>query len=130
AASVDGNALPGQATFDTTDPRFYQTHVLRGFPRSGTFAGAADRVTMRVRVQPMGLDVLDDLVASGDLDPAVRATMTTKTLDVGTLVEWTPSAADQTTFMDNGIPFTCVTNTNFNVLADHVPATDHMRCKP
>ncbi len=130
AASVDGNALPGQATFDQSDPRFYQTHILRSFPRTGTFTGAADRVTFRVRVQPMGLDVLDDLVASGDLDPAVRQTMTTKTLDVGELVEWTPSAPDQTTYMENGIPFTCVTKTSFNVVADHVLAPDHMRCKP
>ena len=36
----------------------------------------ADRVELRVHVRPIGLDVLDDLVASGDLDPALRWGMT------------------------------------------------------
>jgi hypothetical protein len=46
------------------------------------------RVTMRVRVRPMGLDVLDDLIDSGDLDAAIRDEMPTHTL-ASTVLEWT-----------------------------------------
>ncbi len=45
------------------------------------------RVTMRVRLRPFGLDVLDSLIASGDLDPAVRAEIPTFTLE-STRLEW------------------------------------------
>ncbi|MCA9705728.1 MAG: hypothetical protein KDK70_07765 [Myxococcales bacterium] len=52
-----------------------------------------DRVTTRLRLRPMGLDVLDSLVESGDLDPAVRDRITT--FDVPpTVLEWTPDAAE------------------------------------
>jgi hypothetical protein len=37
--------------------------------------GAIDRVEMAVHVEAIGLDQLDRLIASGDLDPAVRAAM-------------------------------------------------------
>jgi hypothetical protein len=45
------------------------------------------RVVAHLRMRPMGLDVLQDLVDSGDLDPAVMAQMPTFTL-YGTDVEW------------------------------------------
>jgi hypothetical protein len=51
-----------------------------------------DRVTTRVRLRPVGLDVLDDLIGSGDLDPAVRDAM--PVFDVApTVLEWTPDSA-------------------------------------
>lgn len=51
-----------------------------------------DRVTTRVRLRPMGLDVLDSLVDSGDLDPAIREAM--PLFDVApTVLEWTPETA-------------------------------------
>jgi hypothetical protein len=45
------------------------------------------RVELRMRMRPVGFDVLDDLVASGDLDPAVLREMPTFTLH-STHVEW------------------------------------------
>ena len=39
-------------------------------------------------MRPIGLDVLEDLVDSGDLDPAIVAQM--PTLDFGAQIEWTP----------------------------------------
>jgi hypothetical protein len=53
--------------------------------------GAANiaRVTARLRIRPIGVDVLQDLVASGDLDPAVVPEVPTFTLH-GAAVEWTP----------------------------------------
>jgi hypothetical protein len=50
-------------------------------------------------------------------------------MDVGALLEWTPAAMTDT-YMENGLPFSCVTQTNFNVKADKVPAVDHAKCKP
>jgi hypothetical protein len=47
------------------------------------------RVTARLRIRPVGLDVLVDLVESGDLDPAVVDKM--QTLDFGPGIEWTPA---------------------------------------
>lgn len=52
-----------------------------------------DRVTTVVHIRPMGLDVLDDLVQSGDLDPAIRDAM--PLFDVApTTLEWTPATAE------------------------------------
>jgi nitrate/TMAO reductase-like tetraheme cytochrome c subunit len=47
------------------------------------------RMTIRLRLRPIGMDVLADLVESGDLDPAVPARMPTFTLH-GAAVEWRP----------------------------------------
>ena len=125
--STDGNALPAQVTYDPTDPRFYQTHIERVFPRAAPAPGAADRVTMRVRIEPIGRDVLDDLVATKDLDPAVVRAM--PTFDVGASLEWTAAGAATDVVIDR-LPYRCVTKTNFNVQADRFPAKERTRCKP
>jgi hypothetical protein len=128
AATTEGNELVAQATFDATDPRYYKTHIVQSYPRSGAaIAQAVDRVTMRVRIQPMGLDVLDDLVASGDLDPGLRNAM--PTYDVGQPLEWTPSTAADGYSDENRVTFKCVSKTAFKVAADKVPAVAKKRCK-
>ena len=130
AESLEGNELPGQATFDPTDPRFYQTHIVQSFPRgTGALPKAPDKVTMRVRLQPMGLDVLDDLVASKDLDPAVRAAMATTDVGASGPLTWTAATATST-YTDGRTSYACITTTNFNVVSDKVPAVDHTRCTP
>jgi hypothetical protein len=58
---------------------------LRG---RGAKGGLPARVTARLRIRPIGLDVLKDLVDSGDLDPAILAQM--PTLNFGAQIEWTP----------------------------------------
>lgn len=63
--------------------------LFRGFTFSG-FAPA--RITMRVRLRPIGFDVLDELIASGHLAPEVRDAMPTFDL-AGTVLEWTPDIA-------------------------------------
>ncbi len=125
--------LPGSMTFDASDPRFYQTHIYQTFPQSTAVTQAPDRVTLRVRMQPIGLDVLDDLAASGDLkDPSVRAQMATLTYDVGAkpLVEWTQATASMG-FVDpvTHIPYSCATNTSGSFITQ-VPAPVHVHCKP
>jgi hypothetical protein len=52
------------------------------------------RVTVRLRMRPVGIDVLSDLVASRDLSSEVLATMPTFTLQ-GAAVEWTPDAPER-----------------------------------
>ena len=52
-------------------------------------AAKVARITARLRMRPMGLDVLRDLVDSGDLDPELLAQVPTFTLH-GAAVEWTP----------------------------------------
>ena len=48
------------------------------------------RVRFKTRIRAMGLDVLDDLIESGDLDPAVRDRV--PTFDLGaTIMEWKAS---------------------------------------
>ena len=129
AASYEGNELPALLTFDPSDPRFYQTHKIKTYPSSGALPLTPDRVTLRVRLQPVGLDVLDDLIASGDLAPEVRAAMTTFT--IGGMVEWTPATATDV-YVDRATnaPVYCVTNTNLNVRADKFPAPTRSRCSP
>jgi hypothetical protein len=130
AASYETNQLPAPVTLDAGDPRFYQTHVVQTFPRgTATLPQMPDRVSMRLRVQPIGRDVLDDLVASGDLDPKLREAMPTMDLGTPTLLEWTAAAATLT-YVEAPFQVACVSNAAFNVTADKVPATDHVRCKP
>lgn len=66
AARVEEAQLPAAVTNDVSDPAYVHS-VTRTFELPGLY----DRITLRVRMRPMDFDVLDDLVASGDLDPAI-----------------------------------------------------------
>lgn len=77
AASIESNLLPPAVTNDPSDPRFNHsvehTYPLLGDPPT--------RVTVRVHMRPLGLDMFADLIESGDLDPAVLDEIPTFTLD-------------------------------------------------
>lgn len=92
AASSTPNLLPSAVTNDTLDPAYYHS-VTRSFDVPLT----VDRLTVRVRLSPIGLEVLDDLIASGDLDPALRDVMPVWDLAASHLT-WT-----------NDLGYTCVT---------------------
>ena len=83
-----------------------------------------ERITLRVRVEAVGYDVIDNLIASGDLAPAVRDVFTV--LDVGPTLEWTKADLSPTnphSYLDrvtNQRVF-CATDTNLNVTADRFP---------
>ncbi len=147
AACYESQTLPAQTTFDTRSPDFFKTHKVQSFPRgdfSKTFAGVPDRVTLRLRLQPIGRDVLDDLVASGDLDPAVRDAMPIFDVVIGhqtlpsgetkplTVLEWTPELAMDATvgfpYTEQGIPVTCVTQSNMNKSAEKFPPETTTSC--
>ena len=55
--------------------------------------GLPARITARLRIRPIGMDVLDDLVESGDLDRAIVEQM--PTLTFGARIQW--SKQDGTT---------------------------------
>ncbi|HEX8794326.1 MAG TPA: multiheme c-type cytochrome [Polyangiaceae bacterium] len=134
AASTEGNELPAPVTFMMTDPNFYKTHIVQSFPRAlgSGLPQIPDQVTLRIRLQPIGLDVLQDLVSSGDLkDKTILQNM--PTWDVVPLLTWTPQAAQMQnlTYVDeDGQPVSCVSPTGFNVGADKYAAVNHMKCSP
>ena len=137
AASTEANTLPALATSDPRDPRFYQAHVVQRFPRDGSaLAQTPDRVSMRVRLQPIGTDVVDDLIASGDLDPSIKAAIPTFDVplvvtNAATPLEWTSETAASLTYpADDGTTATCVATTDFNVGATLTLASNHVHCAP
>jgi hypothetical protein len=76
-ASLRKRSIPAAITNDRTNPDFFRTHVLRRFPPSGTIPAIPDRIEVLVRMRPIGLDVLDDLIDSGHLQPSLRERMPT-----------------------------------------------------
>src|SRR6185436_16746829 len=78
AARFESAQLPAAVTNDPLDPAF-----IHSVTRSYSLPAIPDRVTMRLRMRPLDFDLLDDLVASGDLDPAIRAKAPTYDLASG-----------------------------------------------
>jgi hypothetical protein len=94
-----GCMIPGPVTTNPLDTELFgKNHVTRLYPLNGIVPGAPDRITLRVRLRPVGLDVLDDLIATGHLDAAVRSEMQTMDLipnrrRTDYMVEWTREAS-------------------------------------
>jgi hypothetical protein len=127
AASFESNTLPGQATFTMSDPRYYQSHVVRKFPHNGPLSATPDRVVLQMKLTPMAPDVLSELVASGDLDAGVLAQV--PVYNVGAALEWKADAGSVVA-MDNGFPVSCVSLTGLTLAGTAVPAPERMRCSP
>lgn len=70
---IEERTLPAATTTDPLDPAFDHGRQW-SIPLPGL---QPDEVQLRVRMRPIGLDVLDDLVASGDLEPTIREAMPT-----------------------------------------------------
>ena len=83
-AQVQARALPAPSRHAVDDPRYEEAHQVRTFDM-GPIVPAT--VEAAIHIRPIGLDVLDVLVDSGDLDPAVRDRMPTFTLG-GSVVSW------------------------------------------
>jgi len=108
AATVTTNQLPGSVVMTVNDPSsFSRTHVARTFPASGALPVAPDRIDLVVHVQPVGDDVVADLVASGDLAAdAPRAPI----FDVaGAALTWTSAEATRVLDPSSGSERLCVT---------------------
>jgi hypothetical protein len=64
--NVESDSLPAPTSHDPTDPRWTDTHLSRRYLVTD---GSPDQVSMRVRLRPVGLDLIADLEDSGDLEP-------------------------------------------------------------
>jgi hypothetical protein len=130
AATVESNLLPFPTTSDPTDPAYYRTHVLQYYPRSptATLPQAPDKVTLRLLLQPIGLDVLRDLEGTGDLDAAIEAQIHTLVFPEPILT-WTAATANGTYF-EGQSPVSCVSDTGLVVTADKTAAVNHTKCGP
>lgn len=85
-AQITPGTIPAPVTLVVGAPGYDNTHVVRNFPLAldswiaAPFDQTRLRVELRLRVQAVGYDVLDDLVSSGHLDGAVRNAVTDRTL--------------------------------------------------
>lgn len=122
------NQLPSLVTRDAMDSTTPQAHFMREFPSKGTLAALPDHVTVKLRLQAIGEDVLDSLVASGDLDPSVPSQIARYTLGGGAALDWTPTAANvfEATDATSGAAMTCITNGTYK--GNATPAVSHARC--
>ncbi len=80
ALALTSELLPAPTAASPADPDWVDTHVRRTW----TVDRMPDAVDVRVRLRPVGLDVLEDLERSGDLDPAALDPM--PTFDLGSTV--------------------------------------------
>jgi hypothetical protein len=89
AASATSNLIPGPVPHTVEDPELStRSHAKYLYPRASRLPAEPDRITLQVYVKPIGDEILQDLVATGDLDPAIAAAMPTFSLqDVN--LEWT-----------------------------------------
>ena len=85
-AQIQAGTIPGALTRVIGAPGYDNTHAVREFPLAldswiaVPFDPARLRVELRLRLQAIGYDVLDDLVASGHLDRSLRDSVTDRTL--------------------------------------------------
>ena len=128
ALLAKSNQLPGLVSQKAMDPNTYQAHFMREFPSTGTLAALPDHVTVKLQLQAVGDDVLDSLIASGDLDPGVPSQIARYTLGGGAVLDWTPTAANvfQATDATSGAVMTCITSGAYE--SDTTPAISHARC--
>lgn len=72
ARRIDSALIPAATTFDPAARDFLNNHVARRYPRNrdGSIAGVPDRVSVLVRMRPMGLEILEELNRSGHLEQA------------------------------------------------------------
>ncbi|MCA9543502.1 MAG: hypothetical protein KC613_03900 [Myxococcales bacterium] len=87
--AVERQTLPVVAALNPLEPGYVNPHILHRYVVVSP--APLERIDTRVHLRPMGLDVLDEVIASGDLDPAFRARMPTFTF--APLV-WTRAAAE------------------------------------
>ena len=77
-ARIDSKLLKPPITTDKLDPA-YDHSQTKLFPIPGQ-ANTVERITVRFLVRPLPFEVIDDLIASGDLAPAIRDQIPTFTV--------------------------------------------------
>jgi hypothetical protein len=135
AASLDPpNLIAAPVKQNIEDPStFTRSHVRKTFPATGALPAKPDRITLRVFLKPIGDDILEDLVTSGDL--ARGDANAVPTYQVGGLLEpigeWTPEKASKplTDALTRQQVRGCVsTSAQFTTATD--AALSHAHCDP
>lgn len=80
--AIESELLMPTTTLDPLAPGYYHART-----RTFVIYGQPEVIRLSVHEQPIGIDILESLVASGDLDPAVIDASVTHTLD-GAAREW------------------------------------------
>jgi len=80
AAEVRQGTLAVATSLDPLSPGFVAGHALRQFPAQGQLDQVPERVTARVRLEPIGREILQALIDSGHLAEAHAAAMPTHDL--------------------------------------------------
>jgi hypothetical protein len=88
-----------------------------------------DRITMRVFIRPMGEEVIEDLIASGDLDAKYAGRLPTYEV-TGGAIEWTRNSPDAIPpFVERGSVINCVARAlPFNTTTN--PTISQAKCDP
>jgi hypothetical protein len=129
AATTTGNAVPGSVILNVNDPSsFNRTHPRKAYPAAGMLPMMPDRVSVKVHLQAIGDDVLADLVASGDLDPAIPPRIARFQLGGAAALEWTPATAAPRVDPMTSATLLCVVKP-ITYRANTVPAVSHARCQ-
>ena len=87
AEDYTSELLPAPTSLSPFDPSYIDTHVTRYYPIQ---SGEPDEVEVVVHIRPVGLDFVDDLIASGDLEPSIRNEVPTITIE-GSRILWKAS---------------------------------------
>jgi hypothetical protein len=130
------NQIPAGVLLNVADPATYtRSHVKNVFPATGTLLIKPDRITLKVFLKSIGDDVLQDLVASGDLDPALAREVPQLSPQglMTAISEWTPAKADPR-ILDSQtrrpvVGLSCVTTPGNTYYSLPTLAASHARCE-
>jgi hypothetical protein len=126
AAKFTSNLLPTTPLPMPGMPPTRLGHQRWELPRpdsTRTLPAVPDRMNARVFIQPIGQDVLDDLVKTGDLDPQLAHATTMEVPN--SAVEWTAAKANFV-LQERGIQALCVAPPGFS--KGSLPATSQLGC--
>lgn len=98
--NVDSELLKPLVTLDRNDPLFPHS-TRRDFTLDGQ--PLPDRVEARVLIRPIGLEIIDELIASGHLDASFRDKFPTFAIE-GTEIVWTQADAESDGCVARGRP--------------------------
>jgi len=130
ATTVRGNGVPGSVMANVMDPTsFNRSHPKKLYPETGMLPMMPDRVTLKLHLQAIGDDVLQDLVDSGDLDASIPPLVARYVLGGAASFDWTPATAVPK--MDTtGTALLCVVKPITYRGDNTTPAVSNAHCMP
>jgi hypothetical protein len=130
AASATGNAIPGSVILNVNDPTtFNRSHPKKQYPATGMLPMMPDRVSLKIHLQAIGDDVLEDLIASSDLDPLIAENIARYQLGGAASFDWTPATAKVINDQAAGTLLCVVKPINYRGSSTS-PAVSNAHCTP